>query len=461
MRLPSRTSQRAGTRARRSAGRPALLGALALSLAVPGLALAQPAQALDPARVGPGNPGNHGYPVYYTDDSGVALQMCDDGTAACLGAGPDALTPPEGENFYFMATTSLSAPGLDLDIEIAAEAAWLSPTVPITFDRLRIRGHSESAGDIVVTTPYGATTVTADDPAQQRNVNFTEDVGCAGAPCNFADTASSANAHITSWITSTTPPPGRIGDGVTSEPATVGAGGPAAVASAGGATTSNWVVMGKLADPFAVSMPRTLDIGNVKAARTRTLRMRNLGTQPMTVSSTTLSGSRSITALRRSTCTDGRVVNVGRSCSVVLRYRPGTRKQAAATLRIDDSAPGVRSVRVTARTAAELSTRRTQGFPAASGGSSGATRRIVVTNTGSLPLRLRRISLTGRDARSFEIRSGAPRVCRPRMSVRPRQQCAVYVGFAPRGFGPKRAALVIRGNGLPATQTVALSGRAR
>jgi hypothetical protein len=434
-----------------------VLAVLTSALVAPALTLVAPAQALDPAGVGPRNPDNHGFPAYYTDDAGVALQMCDDGSAACLGAGPAALTPPEGENFYWMATSEVTTADFDIAVEIAAEAAWLGPGQPITFDRLRIRGHSD-VGDITVTTPYGTTTVAADPPTEQRNINFTEDIGCAVAPCNFAEMTSSPSAHITNWITSTTAPAGRLGDGVTSAPATVG--GQAATLTVQGVSTDEWVVMGKRANPNAVSLPATVDFGNVRRAATKTVRIRNLGTQPRTITSTALAGSATISRLGTSTCTDGRVLGVGGSCTVNLRYRPDGSKQSRATLTLT-SPQGNRTVRLSASTAAVAQTRRQLEFRPVRSGASGPTRRLVVTNSGSLPLQLRGVSLAGRSPGSFDIRRGAPRVCARGARVPVGQQCAVYLGFEPVGFGTKSASLVIRSNGLDRAVNVALSGRAR
>ena len=439
-----------------------VLAVLTSALVAPALTLVGPAQALDPAGVGPRNPDNHGFPAYYTDDAGVALQMCDDGSAACLGAGPAALTPPEGENFYWMTTADMAAPGLEVSVEWAAEAAWLGPGQPITFDRLRIRGHADAAGDYVVTHPYGTTTVTAEDPVEQRNINFTEDIGCAGAPCNFAEMTTSASAHITDWITSTTPPAGRLGDGVSAEAATVG-GVPASVSvtgPAGTASTSDFVVMGKRANPNAVSLPATVDFGNVRRAATKTVRIRNLGTQPRTITSTALTGSATISRLGTSTCTDGRVLGVGGSCTVDLRYRPDGSKQSRATLTLN-SPQGNRTVRLSASTAAVAQTRRQLEFRPVRSGASGPTRRLVVTNSGSLPLQIRGVSLAGPIPGSFDIRRRAPPVCARGARVPVGQHCAVYRGFEPKGFGTKSASLVIRSNGVDRAVNVALSGRAR
>jgi len=446
--------------------RGATAAALSALMGASALAAMAPAQALDPTGVGPRNPVQSGFPQYYTDDSGVALQLCVDGSAACGGAtltsdgagGPGVNVAPDGEGFWWTATTSLSSPGLDIDIIFAAEAAWLSRTQAISFDRVRIRGHADRAGAIPVSTPYGVFTVTAGPPSDQRNVNFTEDIGCVAAPCNFAAMTNDPAAHITSWITSTTPPAGYLGDSVTSEPATV-AGAPA-TASAGGATTNRWIVTGKLAKPNAVSLPNRFDFGNVKKATTRSVTMINLGTAPRNLGRITLAGDKTITKLASSTCKATTVLNVGQRCKVNLRYKPGRAKRSTATLTINDDA-AARKVRVTALSAAQVKARNALQFKPVRSGASGKTRRIVVTNTGSLPLKIRAVSLGGRNAGSFDIRSGAPKVCSRGATVPPGKQCAAYVGFEPTGFGPKTASLKIRSNAVGGLQSIRLSGRAR
>jgi hypothetical protein len=438
--------------------RPAIFTAASVLLAVPALVLVGPAQALNPAGVGPRDPGQFGFPSFYTDNVGTALQMCDDGSGNCLGANNASLTPGDGENFYWMATSTLTAPGIDLSVEYALEAAWLTPTTPITFDRVRIRGDVAQAGDYTLTTPFGTThTITADAPTEQRNLNFTEDIGCGGSPCDFA--AAAGTAHITDFLVNTTRPAGYLGNAATEGPATVGIGGPVAsntvTGPSGTATSTNFAVMGKLANPRAVSVPTSVDFGNARATRTRTVRMLNLGTQPRTLGATTLAGSNAIRQAS-STCTTGRVVNPGGGCTVVLRYRPNGAKQAAATLRIRDDA-AVHTVRVSAQSAAVARVRNTIQFRSVRAGSA-RTRRITVTNTGSLPLRVRGVRVAGANGRSFTMRSGPPRVCRRGVQVPVGAQCAVYLRFAPKSFGPKRAGLFLRTNGLPAAQTIRLVG---
>jgi len=322
-------------------GAAATLSAL---LAATALAVMAPSQALSSTGVGPRDSTRAGFPAYYTDDSGVALQLCVDGTVKCGRAtlrsdgagGPGVAVGPDGEGFYFVATSSISEPGLSLDIEFAAEAAWMTRTQPMTFDRLRIRGHSDTAGDIDVDTPYGIFTVTADDPIEQRNVNFTEDIGCVGNPCRFRDMTNVPGVHITSWITANNPPAGYVGNGVTAQPANV-AGAPATI-SAGGASTDRWVIIGKKARANRVSLPAALNFGNAARLKTKTVTMRNLGTNktvPLNLKSVKLKGSKNFRKAKGTTCKGTTLLAVGDSCKVVIKFRPV--RASKATLIITDN----------------------------------------------------------------------------------------------------------------------------
>jgi len=343
----NRSTTTGAARRPRSGLRRRVLALLALTLAAsPALVSLGPAEGLAPRGVGPRDPRQMGFPAYYTDDSGVALQMCDDGTLRCGRATNRTLRPPDGENFYWMATADMRSAGLDISIEFAAEAAWATKKAPVTFDRLRVRGHATLAGTYTVTHPYGTTTVRAIDPGEQRNIDFTQDVGCAGRNCDFKKMTNSANSHITSWIRSTAAPKGYLGNGVRATTATV-AGDPASVSitgPAGTASTNRFVVMGKKANPHAVFAPSRVRFSR---DRTKTVRVKNLGTGPLTIRGTQLKGSRAFHSTARSTCARGRVLAVGRSCKVGIRVGPSGGK---ARLLIKDNTPsGGRTVRLIAR----------------------------------------------------------------------------------------------------------------
>lgn len=453
-------------RSTRRLRRGAMYAVLAAALAAPALLFVGPAQALDPTGVGPTDPAQRSFPAYYTDDAGVSLQMCDDGTAACLLARPRDLAPPEGEALYWAATGDLTAPGIEVSVEFALEAAWLDGS-QVVFDRLRIRGHVDAAGTYTLTHPYGTTTVVAEDPAEQRNVNLTEDIGCEPPPggrCNFREATTNAGAHITDWLTSVSAPPGYLGRGEIATAATLG-GVPQSMSFAGPAglaTTDQFAVLGKRANPRAVSLPRIVDFGNANRRQRERVRLLNIGTQPLTLNRVVLRGS---PTLRRfatpNACGAGDTLQVGQRCTVGIRYVPDGRRRSTARLRITRDAGAARVVQIRARTAATLVAPGRVRFAPRRAGTSSVTSRVVVRNNGGAALRIRGIALRGPNAGSFERRSGAPRVCARGLRLPVGGQCGIYVGFEPVGFGTKRARFVVRSNALGGAGTIALFGRAR
>lgn len=441
-----------------------LILVLSLLIAAPVLTVVGPAVALDRQRVGPVDRLQRGFPAYYTDDAGMALQLCDDGRASCLLARPRDLAPPEGEQLYWAAFAELSSPGIELSVEFALEAAWLGRE-QVVFDRLRVRGHVDRAGTYTLLHPYGQTTIEAESPVEDRNVDFTEDIGCEPLPggrCRFRQAAGDPRAHITTWLRQTDAPRRYMGN--PEDPSRVTGGrrqsvtvsGPAGVAS-----TAQFAVLGKRANANAVSLRRRHSFGNVRTRPHRVLRLLNIGTGPMTIRRVRLRGERTIKRFRVSgACRRGDVLRVGDGCRLGIRYRPDGRKRSSARLVVTDDAR-TRRVRISAATAAVLSARRRVHFSARRADTRGPTRRIVVTNTGSLPMRIRGVGIAGRNAPSFERRSGSPRVCERGVRVPAGGRCGIYVGFEPTNFGSKRATITVRANALRAPQRIRLSGRAR
>ena len=135
-----------------------------------------PTYSLNTRKTGPRD--DRGFPLYYTDDRGRSLRLCEDGTARCLGAVRGDLIAPEGEGFYWMATSTVRSRRGPLEIEFALEAAFAG-TRPIVFDRIRIRGHLRRAGVYILDHPYGRTRFRAITPTEQRNVDLTIDRNCS------------------------------------------------------------------------------------------------------------------------------------------------------------------------------------------------------------------------------------------------------------------------------------------
>jgi hypothetical protein len=213
------------------------------SFAVPALIAAGPAQALDPAGVGPRNRQTGGFPAFYTDDAGRAARLCLNGKALCGGSGQGNFKAPNGEAFYWSASADLRAPGIDVSVEFALEAAFAGQR-PLVFDRLRVRGHANEAGSYTVTSPYGTFTVRATDPAEQRNINVTHDKGCAPGPRGACTFRSATEGRITTFLHQEGAPRGFFGGPNIFRPATNGASvsisGPA-----GSDTSDRWAIMGR------------------------------------------------------------------------------------------------------------------------------------------------------------------------------------------------------------------------
>ena len=149
---------------------------LAAVLGVALLSISGSASGLNANKTGPLD--NRGFPSYFMDNAGRALQMCDDNTPFCQGVGAGDLVPPEGEAFYWMAVAHLKTNRGPLDVEMAVEAAFAGQR-PIVFNRLRIRGHLNQKGNYVLKYPYGQVKFHAIGAAEQRNVDFTRDVPCS------------------------------------------------------------------------------------------------------------------------------------------------------------------------------------------------------------------------------------------------------------------------------------------
>jgi hypothetical protein len=441
-----------GRRRLRIAG--AIGGSLAVAVAL--LAVTAPVQAINNAKNGPLDA--RGFPEYFTDDSGISLAICEDGSANCLAATTaDLADTTDGEAFYWMATASVPSARGTIDVEFALEAAFSAPNVPMVFERLRVRGDLSQPGTYTLQHPYGSTKIDAVGTGQ-RNVNFTEDIPCAlGA-------TSTCNGPITNFLRATAGPAGYIGGGETLSRVTGGRLRNELVLRAPNGTvigrTSQIAILGKVAPgPSAALSADSVNFGNAKTVRQRSVAVRNLGNAALNFNSIRVLGSNRL-SVAPGGC--GASLASGASCRVNLRYRPGAVKSAAGTLVINDnSIAATHRVPVRATTTGVTSSQRRLRFRATNVGRRSATRRIVVSNTGVVPMRIRSVRFSGGQARSFERRAGQAPRCTSGKLVRPRSACAIYVGFAPKNFGQKTTDLLVRTNNAVAVHRIVLNGRGR
>lgn len=188
------------TKSRRAAFLALVVGTVVAAL----MAATVPTYSLNTHRTG--RLDNRGFPRHYTDNRGMMLQLCEDGTVRCLGAVPGDLVAPDGEAFYWMATSTMRTSRGPVDIEFALEGAFAGQR-PIVFERFRIRGHLNHRGRYVLQHPYGQTRFVAISPQEQRNVNRTIDRFCS------LDRNGTCNGPIDNFLRAKNHPPGYAGFG--------------------------------------------------------------------------------------------------------------------------------------------------------------------------------------------------------------------------------------------------------
>ena len=356
MELNGTTSTSRASRHRRfSRGR--IVGAAVAAIAVGAATLAAsgPAQGLNLREIGAPDPNVADFPSHYTDDFGISLQPCVDGTARCGGAtatddgagGPGMATAPDGEGFYWMATATVNSPRGSVDVEFAHEAAWASATQKIVFDRTRIRGDLP-AGKYTLLTPYGQTKFSAVGTGA-RTVNMTADPGCAQEP--GADARCSAK--MTNWLRSTSAPLGYLGN---SASLTTVRGGTfrnnlVLLNSKGQkiGSTARFAIMGQLADgPAAALSTGAVMFGHTAKVVKRTVMLKNQGLAPLSLQGISLVGANTFT-LAPTGCAARTSLASGANCAINITYRPGLRRSTSARLLInDDTIAGIHRVPVKA-----------------------------------------------------------------------------------------------------------------
>jgi hypothetical protein len=185
--------------------RTALLALVAGTVIAVLVAAAVPTYSLNTRQTGPRD--NRGFPLYYTDNRGLSLRLCEDGTARCLQAVRGDLIPPEGEALYWAASATVHSRRGPIDVEFALEAAFGDAGRPIVFDRIRIRGHLNRRGGYVLLHPYGRNRFRAITPREQRNVNVTQDRKCARVR------NGRCRENIDNFLRAKNPPAGYVGFG--------------------------------------------------------------------------------------------------------------------------------------------------------------------------------------------------------------------------------------------------------
>jgi uncharacterized repeat protein (TIGR01451 family) len=204
--------------------------------------------------------------------------------------------------------------------------------------------------------------------------------------------------------------------------------------------------------------PTPMNFGNVLVGQSKTLTLifSNSGTDPTHLTGVTPGGPNSgdFTLVQSSlTCQGGPpVVPAGGSCSVDITFTPGAVGARSATLTFpNDSSDGPQTLTLSGNGANPgISVApATLTFPSQGIGTTSSAQPVVVTSSGTSPLTVSSVSVSG----PFKVSSDG---CSGAGPIAPPGTCTVQVAFAPTMLGPASGTLTITSDG--GTKTVALSG---
>jgi hypothetical protein len=454
------------------------------------------------AAVGPVDPAD-GFPQWYRDENGVTLAQCVDPNDANCALAPDGFFDPTnpqvfptnfpGEFFYQNATSdNITTPGCNggptgrATMVLGMEGSFINgdpqPDQQITFGRVRITVQGGLCPNTVYNFvgPYGTTTLTTNPQGGIARNRGTEDVGCTPVvpdTCDFTIALQSrVAASFLRWDPAVAPPApaGYVGDGVTLHKV-VGA-----PYSPDGITPANYFqindaagtqvgktnvfsVIGKLQGPL-VADPATGDLGVVplgNTSPTQTMLLKNTGVAPLTITSTSVTGTDAADFTATTTACVGTTLAPGASCSVTLSFSPTATGDRTASLVVNHtglnnpfSVPLVGTGGAAGTTAAISFNPRSVAFTPLHVGKTSKLWTVSVSNAGgTLPLDVQSVTLTGTGASQFAILDN-----RCSANVAPGASCQVDLAFSPTGAGNFTAGMQVVDNAPGGRHTLTLTG---
>ena len=481
----------------------ALVAVLGLAGLTP-LVAAPAASAATAADVSTALDPQNGFPVWYQDTGGTRLTPClDAADANCVVLADAGFDPAKAlqfptnfpsEFFYSVVDSarldtkgcSGTKPGR-FSVRMALEGSFANGTlVPgdqMVFGRVRViaTGGLCKSSSYEVTYPFGRLSFTTDSKGALAKNQGTTDMGCvpvAPAACDWRVALDSPTVRsFLRWDPAVAPaaPAGYLGDAVTAHRitgATFTAPGETAPANyvrltgpslSNPLTTNLFTVSGKLAGPLTTS-PGSVDFGGQPTAGvsgTRRVTVTNLAQGAITPSAATLGGPNA---------GDFRVVSDGcagtslardASCALDVAFAPSVAGIRTASLNIPHD--GVRSpfsVALTGTGTAADATSKAELTPTSVAfgdqrvGVRSALRTVEVKSSGTSPLAVSQVTLTGADPGEFAVAADA---CTGN-PVAVGSTCAISVAFDPTKVQDSAATLRIASDDPASPSTVSLTG---
>ena len=210
--------------------------------------------------------------------------------------------------------------------------------------------------------------------------------------------------------------------------------------------------------PGALTFTATL-VGS--SAATQPVTLKNTGNGDLNISSISITGANVSSFSQTNTCTA--TLTASSSCVITVSFSPKAPGALTASVGVTDNATGSpQTVSLTGTgtspTPAVSLTPTSLTFPSTTEGTAAATQAITVKNTGTAPLIISGVSITGTNATSFTQTSPS---C---TTVAVSGTCTITVTFQPTTFSLPNASLTasvsIADNASGSPQTVSLTGTA-
>lgn len=207
--------------------------------------------------------------------------------------------------------------------------------------------------------------------------------------------------------------------------------------------------------------PSSLSFGNQNmgaTSATQTITLTNSGTAALTISGITLSGANASDFAESNNCPiSPGTLAAGAKCTLSVTFTPSTNGTRNASVSISDNASGspqtvplsgtgVTSAPVVAFNPTSVN------FGNQNVGTASAAQTVTMTNTGTLPLTITGITLTGTNAGDFAETNNCPG------SLAVNASCTLSVTFTPLANGARSASVSISDNAAGSPQSVTLNG---
>jgi len=214
--------------------------------------------------------------------------------------------------------------------------------------------------------------------------------------------------------------------------------------------------------PLVTLSPAGLSFGPQRVGTTSstlTSTLTNTGNASLTIRQIALAGAAPGDYSEYNDCpVSPATLGAGGSCTVSVAFRPGTTGTRTARVDITDDAAGspqAISLTGTATAPAVTLTPTTVPFGAQLIGTTSSPQTVTVRNSGTAPLSISGLGVTGANASDFAATSNCP--ISP-ASVAPNATCTVSVTFSPTALGARSATLALTDDAADSPQAVALSG---